>query len=58
MVNSEGELCEEQIAMKSFDEGLDNQHYQHWILRHGPPAYVHLDNGSNFRSSQFQEFLL
>ncbi|MEL7308749.1 MAG: RNase H-like domain-containing protein [Pseudomonadota bacterium] len=28
-----------------------------WILRHGPPACVHSDNGSNFRSFEFQEFL-
>lgn len=28
-----------------------------WILRHGPPACVHSDNGSNFRSFDFQNFL-
>ena len=31
--------------------------HQQWILRHGPPAYVHSDNGSNFRSVQFKQFL-
>ena len=31
---------------------------QNWALRHGPPACVHSDNGSNFSSFQFQEFLL
>ena len=30
---------------------------QHWILRHGPPAVVHSDNGTNFRSSIFRDFL-
>lgn len=28
-----------------------------WVLRHGPPARVHSDNGTNFRSARFCDFL-